>query len=98
MQGLFLPEWSPSPFRGVFHVERAVYVVVRAKAIRQVTEREYPVREVAQRLGVSTYDLSSRLYTDRRRGFSWKLDAVNRKPHANKGRFRGEMRVLRIPC
>ena len=29
----------------------------RAEAIRQVTERGYPVQEVAQRLGVSTYSL-----------------------------------------
>jgi len=29
----------------------------RAEAIRQVTERRYPVREVAERLGVSTYSL-----------------------------------------
>lgn len=29
----------------------------RAEAIRQVTERGYPVREVAGRLGVSTYSL-----------------------------------------
>jgi len=29
--------------RGIVYVEQAVYVVVRAEAIRQVTEREYPV-------------------------------------------------------
>ena len=29
----------------------------RAEAIRQVTERGYPVREVARRLGVSTHSM-----------------------------------------
>jgi len=46
--------------RGVVHVEQAVYVVVRAEAIRQVTGREYAVREASQRLGVGTYNLAPR--------------------------------------
>lgn len=33
----------------------------RAEAVRQVTERGYPVREIAQRMGVSTYSLYKRL-------------------------------------
>ncbi len=40
----------------------------RAEAIRQVTERGYPVREVAKRLGVSAYSL-----------YKW-LKGVNRTP------------------
>jgi len=43
--------------QGVDHVEQKVYVVVRAEATRQVTEREYTVREASQRLVVSTYNL-----------------------------------------
>jgi len=42
-QVLFPPEWVTFSSRSIVHVEQAVYVVVRAEAIRQVTEREYPV-------------------------------------------------------
>ena len=38
----------------------------RAEAIRQVTERGYPVREVAERLGVSPYSLYKWLKAERK--------------------------------
>ena len=56
-QVLLLPEWVTFSSQGVAHVEQGVYVVVRAEATRQVTEREYTVREASQRLAVSTYNL-----------------------------------------
>ena len=61
----------------------------RAEAVRQVTERGYPVREVAGRLGVSTHSL-----------YKWLKEAGNggRADHEeNPGVLPGQRRRLREP-
>ena len=86
---MFPPERATSSFRGVAHGEEAVYVVVRAEAIRQAAKRSYPFRtDPAKCMGTESLQCGAK---------SKKKQVPIAQPSIGVGRFKPHLTSLGEP-